>query len=168
MSEQHREAAPLDFSQDDFDGAHRRQPQTPESHLPLQVAQQQQQQQQRPDSHAIALEQARRVLDATNNLDGFNLLGVVANPRGPHPYSHHHPYSASTSSSSNSQYHRRPTIMTTMSHTNNNSNANNSNTNNTPSTGEYGSGLEDTMLALESTLAGVTEQIDAINFVFER
>lgn len=157
MSEQHREAAPLDFSHDEFDGAHRHQQQlqTSESHLPLRLAQQHsqhsQQQQQRHDSdYAVALEQARRVLDATNNLDGFNLLGVVANPRGP-----------------NQNYHnRRPHVMPMSGAGSTASGAGNGSSVST--TGDYGSGLEDTMMALESTLAGVTEQIDAMNQVLDQ
>jgi vacuolar protein sorting-associated protein 54 len=165
---------PLDFSDDEFAGVRGNRSQ---QHQKEQQKEQQQQQQSRSieslpnqplappnqsrDHHAMEMkQQAQQVLEATNhNLDGFNLLGVVANPRGPH-FHHHNPYS-SNSSSGISQ--RRPAVMTTMSHTTNNNNGNH-----TPSTGEYGSGLEDTMLALESTLAGVTEQIDAINFVVDQ
>jgi vacuolar protein sorting-associated protein 54 len=87
-----------------------------------------------------AMEEARRVLDVCHEaMDGFNLLGVVANPRGPHEaIRHHRTHSARITSSASAAM--------------------------PPITGEHGSGLEDTLHALESTLSQVTEQVDAINY----
>ena len=95
----------------------------------------------------IALKEAQLVLESTNILDGFNLLGVVANPRGPQ---------------SRYKSHSAAVIMSSAS---NGGDTNQNNGSGQLLTGEHGSGLEDTMLALESTLAGVTEQIDAFNHV---
>mmetsp|Transcript_12378 Transcript_12378/g.19034 ORF Transcript_12378/g.19034 Transcript_12378/m.19034 type:complete len:1032 (-) Transcript_12378:353-3448(-) len=85
----------------------------------------------------IAMREAQTVLDASESMDGFNLLGVVANPRGPHDPKR-------KPSSTIPSIQMAPTV-----------------------TGENGSGLEDTLHALESTLSQVTEQIDAFNYVVD-
>jgi len=85
----------------------------------------------------IAALEAQKVLDASESMDGFNLLGVVANPRGPHDPKR-------KPSSSTPSIQMAPTVS-----------------------GENGSGLEDTLHALESTLSQVTEQIDAFNYVVD-
>jgi len=85
----------------------------------------------------VATLEAQQVLNASDSMEGFNLLGVVANPRGPHD-------------TRRNNIIRPPPTPTSLT-----------------ATGDYGSGLEDTIQALESTLSQVTEQIDAFNYVVD-
>ena len=95
----------------------------------------------RPPEQRRALQEAQQVLESlegSNSLDGFNLLGVVANPRG-----FHHERSSSRLSSASSSIHGRSqhggsSGADTLSFT------------------------DSTMQALESKLHQMTEQIDVL------
>ncbi|CAB9516889.1 protein sorting-associated protein 54 [Seminavis robusta] len=114
------------------------------------------QQQQEPEKTPLerqreqALREAEQVLESmgTNQLDHFNLLGVVANPRGSQ---HGGGNMATTPSSAMSSMHG-PNSVSSSTHG-----------------GGDGSTFlfSDTYNTLESTLSSVTEQIEALNHVFE-
>lgn len=94
-----------------------------------------------------ALQEAQQVMDSMgiNQLDHFNLLGVVANPRG---------------SQHGGSAYPTPTTPTAM------SSAHGPNNNSTHSDGS-GVMFTDTYQTFESTITSVTEQIEALNHVFE-
>ena len=100
----------------------------------------------------VAIDEANLVLEALGgnvHLDGFNLLGVIANPRGSAVYN------TTTSSDFYGRYNEgtntAASASTTTQHT-------------PPSTGDV---LTDTYYSFEMTLSSVTEQMEALNSVLE-
>jgi vacuolar protein sorting-associated protein 54 len=96
-----------------------------------------------------ALREARQVMDTMgiNQLDQFNLLGVIANPRGSQ---HGSAMGAQTPTAMSSAH--GPTSVSSSAHSD---------------TSSFLAFTGDTYHSLESTISQVTEQIEALNHVFE-
>ena len=104
-----------------------------------------------------ALQEAQHVLESleggSDTLDGFNLLGVVANPRGPH-----HERSASRSGSS---------IHGRSQHGRSQHGASQASASASADASSAFYFADSTMQALEHTLSSMTEQIDVLNDTLE-
>ena len=114
---------------------------------------QQQQHTQHPSSYNYSYSAS-----SSSHLDGFNLLGVIANPRGTGPLVAA-PFSASASEAAASAYHGRYYSSSSSSPRHDHHHH-----------GGGGGGtdvLTDTYLSFESTLTSVTEQLEAMNAVLE-
>jgi len=105
------------------------------------------------------VEQVMKALGTTSTqLDHFNLLGVVANPRG----SQHGVPPPPPTSSSTSMLH-----LSSAHGPNNNNNNNNNSATNTVTSADASDYFIDTYQSLESVATSVSGQIEALNSVFE-